>query len=106
MKNNQIPKTLLCYAHGREGSWEAICVDYDVAVQGSSFEEVREILNEAIATYIEDALAESPSDRNRLLGRHAPIYVKFSLAIKFLLYVLFRNSDGDQQANFSISCPA
>ena len=34
-------KSLRCYAEGRDGSWEAICLDLDIAVQGGSFEGVQ-----------------------------------------------------------------
>lgn len=103
---NPTPKALLCYAHGRNGAWQGICVDYDIAVQGSSFEEVKNLLNEAIVTYIADALEEPARDQKRLLNRNAPFLVKVGLVCRFLIYVLFRNSDRDQQANFSIPCPA
>ena len=37
-------KRLLCFAEGKEGDWEGICVDLDIAVQGASFNEVCELL--------------------------------------------------------------
>ncbi len=42
-------RTLRCYAEGRDDSWEAICLDPDIAVQGESFAEVVDSLNEAIS---------------------------------------------------------
>jgi hypothetical protein len=27
-------RNFLCFAQGREGDWEAICVDFDIAAQG------------------------------------------------------------------------
>ena len=62
-------RILHCYAEGRDGDWEAICLELDVAVQGGSFEEVFRSLREAIALYLEtvadlrptnEALAPSP----------------------------------------------
>jgi hypothetical protein len=44
-------RTVLCFAQGREGRWEGICLDYDIAVAGRSFEEVRAVLTEAVRTY-------------------------------------------------------
>ncbi len=32
-------KVLRCYAEGRNGEWEAICLDLDIAVQEKSFED-------------------------------------------------------------------
>ena len=46
-------RSLRCYAEGRDGDWEAICLDLDIAVQGSSFEEVFRSLQEAISLYLE-----------------------------------------------------
>jgi predicted RNase H-like HicB family nuclease len=51
-------RRFLCFAHGRDSAWEAICLDLDLAVQGSSFDEVKELLSESISTYLEDALKE------------------------------------------------
>jgi predicted RNase H-like HicB family nuclease len=46
-------RSLHCYAEGRNGDWEAICLDLDIAVQGGSFEEVFGSLREAISLYLE-----------------------------------------------------
>jgi hypothetical protein len=74
----------LCYAKQRDGAWEAICVDLDIAIQGSSFDEVRDLLNTAVATYVADAANETDEDRERLLSRRAPWYVRASLHTRFL----------------------
>jgi len=65
-------RRVLCFAHGREDQWEAICLGYDIAVAGRSFEEVRAILGEAIQTYVEDARRESEPSRSALLKRRSP----------------------------------
>lgn len=69
-------KSLKCFAHGGWGSWEAICVDLDIAVQGRSLEEVKGTLREAIAGYVHDAAQEAPEVRDRLLKRRVPWHVK------------------------------
>lgn len=100
-------KFLWGYAHGKPGEWEAICVDFDIAVQGTSFDEVRAMLNEAVASYVEDAMAEAPADRDRLLNRHAPLWVKFKFAAAFLAHISFgRSRSKELQAGFDIPCPA
>lgn len=65
-------RSFLCYAHGRDGDWEAICVDLDVAVQGASFEEVQMLLNEAVVEYVDAPMFETPKVRAQLLNRKAP----------------------------------
>lgn len=72
-------RTLQCYAEGRDGDWEAICLDLDIAVQGRSFEEVFASLQEAIALYLE-SVADLPEDeRRRLLRRTVPLPTRLKL---------------------------
>ena len=44
---------LKCYVHGGGASWEAICVDLNVAVCGNSQREVRASLRKAVDLYLE-----------------------------------------------------
>ncbi|WP_256445687.1 hypothetical protein [Skermanella sp. TT6] len=41
-------RAFACIAEGRDGEWEAFCLDLDLAVAGTSFEEVYRDLNKAI----------------------------------------------------------
>jgi predicted RNase H-like HicB family nuclease len=89
-------RTLHCYAEGRDGDWEAICLDLDIAVQGSSFEEVFSSLQEAISLYLASVTGLPPQERRALLHRPAPLPVR----LKFLTHALrglFADSDGDRQ---------
>lgn len=99
-------KVLRCYAQGRDGDWEAFCLDLDIAVQGTSFEEVFRALNESIALYIESVTALPEKDRARLLDRPAPL----SLRLRFLghaLRSLFTRDDGDGcHHHFTVPCAA
>lgn len=51
---------------------KAICLDLDIAVQGSSFEEVFASLRDAIALYLETVADLPPEERHSLLHRRAP----------------------------------
>jgi predicted RNase H-like HicB family nuclease len=89
-------KTLRCYAEGRDGDWEAICLDLDIAVQGRSFEEVFGSLREAIRLYLESVSSLPADERRSLLDRPAPILVR----LKFLAHALgglLSDRDGDRQ---------
>jgi predicted RNase H-like HicB family nuclease len=89
-------RTLHCYAEGRDGHWEAICLDLDIAVQGDSFEEVFGSLRKAISLYLDSVTDLPPEERRALLHRAAPFPVRF----KFLTHALrglFAASDGDRQ---------
>lgn len=100
-------RKLFCHAEGREGRWEAYCVDLDIAVTGSSFEDVRATLQDAISTYVEDALNEEPSQARRLLARRAPWHVTAHLVLKFLWHSLWRRSGHDREdARFTLTSPA
>ena len=69
-------RTLHCYAEGRDGDWEAICLDLDIAVQGHSFEEVSASLKGAISLYLETVADLTPEERRSLLRRSAPLAVR------------------------------
>ena len=101
-------RKLLCYAFGRDDRWEAICVDFDLAIQGTSFRGVQDGLNALIKTYITDARKETEADARRLLDRRAPLLVRARLALQLLwnLTVTRGKSDGDHYAGYDISCPA
>jgi predicted RNase H-like HicB family nuclease len=89
-------KSLRCYAESRDGDWEAICLDLDIAVQGGSFEEVFSSLQEAISLYLETVTDLPPQEQRALLHRPAP----FPVRLKFLTHALrglFASSDGDRQ---------
>ncbi len=87
-------KVLRCYAEGRDGEWEAICLDLDIAVQGDSFEEVFHALPKAVELHLDAVMALPEEDRSHLLDRPAP----FSLRLKFFFYALrslFSSDDRD-----------
>ena len=86
-------RTLRCYAESRDGDWEAICLDLDIAVHGRSFVEVFNSLNEAIEVYSESVRALPEHERRHLLDRPAPL----SLRLKFLGHAL-RTVLGDHAA--------
>ena len=95
------------YAHGTPGAWEAICVDLDISVQGASFDEVRALLDESVASYVEDAMKEDPKDARRLLNRRAPFWVQLRFAAVFLAHIGSRGGkQRELRAGFDIPCPA
>ena len=104
--DRRMSRTLLCFAHGGEGGWEAICLDFDISVQGRNFEEARALLSEAIATYIQDVMQEEPAARTRLLNRRVPFHIRLGFVVRFLISLISRGkSDDDLQAGFRLPCP-
>jgi predicted RNase H-like HicB family nuclease len=98
-------KSLHCYAEGRDGDWEAICLDLDIAVQGRSFEEVFLSLQEAISLYLE-TVDDLPADQQpSLLHRPVPLLIR----LKFLVHAvrgLFSGSDDRQRHQFTVPMTA
>ena len=90
-------RRLRCYASGRHGDWDAICLDYDIAVHGSNFAQVNALLGEAIATYIEYANKAAPKARDRLLNRRVPFYIRLQYIGRYIWHAL-RHRDGDREA--------
>ena len=74
-------RKLTCYAWGRPGDWEALCVDYDIPAQGASLEEVRRELADAVDTYLEYVADLPDSEQRAFLNRKAP----FTLRLRLLL---------------------
>ena len=77
-------RILHCYASGRDGDWEGICLDLDIAVQGESFEDVLRSLHDAVSLYLETVVTLPEKQQTHLLHRPAPLGVR----LKFLGYAL------------------
>lgn len=55
-----------------QGVWVAACVDFSLAVQGSSFEDVKRKLHEQIRAYLDEAMTVDSAHAEELLSRRAP----------------------------------
>jgi predicted RNase H-like HicB family nuclease len=105
VRQDTTERRVLCFARGRGGDWEGICLDLDIAVQGRSFEEVKAALEEAVVTYVEDALRQERPVARRLLRRAAPWYVRLGYVMQFFFATLFRRDDEYRHA-FNMPCAA
>lgn len=100
-------RVLTCVAHQHGDVWEATCLDFDIAVQGATLDAVKERLNAAIETYIEDSHAENEPDRSALLARRAPLRARIAWLWPFVRSTLFdRGPHGDSTIGFQIACRA
>lgn len=92
-KNRTEPlPAVLCVAEGSEGEWEAICLDLDLAVQGKSFDEVYQKLNDQVYLYLDGVMALPKADRQRLLSRRAPLSVRLPFIWRILGSVIGRKN--------------
>ena len=101
-------KMIRCYAEGRGGQWEAICLDLDVAVQGQSFDDVYKSLGDAVRHYIESVSELPASDQARLLDRRVPLSIRFRFVMHVLrsLFSGRRDDDSPERAEFTMSYAA
>lgn len=91
-----------CYISERDGVFEGLCVDFDIAVQGRSVDDARDKLERAVDDYVADVMDEAPEHRARLLNRRAPWTVRTSLAIRAALQGLKGHG---AEARFVMPCP-
>ncbi len=97
---------LLCFARGRPGAWEAICVNLDIAVQAATQKEAFLLMETSILKYLDSLKDESPEDRARLLARRTPFFTRAKLVLGFLWHTLRTPKDPDYRASFEMPCHA
>jgi hypothetical protein len=94
MGSLKMQRTLRCYAEGKDSEWEAFCLDFDLAVQGQSFDDVYRKLSEQIELYVEGVVSLGAEDRSRLLSRKAPLLMRISFGLKLLRALLLDSDAG------------
>lgn len=99
-------RMLRCCADGRGDKWEAICLDLDIAVQGSSFEEVFASLNEGISLYLETVESLPAEERAHLVERPAPLYLRLKFLIRTLRALFHDDGDDSCSHQYTIPCAA
>jgi len=100
-------RAFACIVEGRDGKWEAFCLDLDLAVAGDSFEEVYHDLNEAIQMHVAYAMSLPEAERDQLLNRRMPLMLRFGFIWKMLM--TFLRKGGRNHANrheILYTCPA
>ena len=106
MCNERMDLKLKCYVHGGGASWEAICVDLNVAVCGDSQQEARASLRKAVGLYLETVATLPAAERNGFLTRRAPWQTRARLAILTWWSALRSGRDRSQAFIFQSRMPA
>lgn len=101
-----MPRTLHCYAAGKDGEWEAICLDLDIAVQGASFEEVSASLEKAISLYLESVSDLPSEEQERLLNRRAPLWLRLQFAWDTVVSLFGRDEGGRYRHQYTMPMAA
>jgi hypothetical protein len=97
---------VLCYIEGRGSEWEALCLDFDLAVQGHSFDEVSDNLKIAIAQYIERVHQLPQAEQQALLNRRVPLLLRLKLIASALWWGMqVGGGDGASPERYSIALP-
>ena len=100
-------KAIWCYAEGCPGNWEAICLDFDLSVQGESFDEVYRELHEAISMHLEYIETLPKEEQIRFLRRKAPFGLRIKVIMMLILAAIFTNGkDNADRAGFLVHCSA
>ena len=100
-------RVLRCYVRGRAGRWEAMCIDLDIAVDGVSQSAVVKALEDSVIGYVEAAQREAPLQRDRLLHRTAPFWVRWRVMLSAFAHVLLRRrGGGDLRGAYEMACTA
>jgi len=104
------PMIVSCYVEGRGDVWEGVCLDFDLAVHGQSFNEVSRKLDTAIQEYVSYARSLPEEDCKRLLTRHVPLSVTLKFMAQLFVTWLFRSrgggSNGKHWNAYTIPCSA
>src|SRR5215470_16187551 len=106
IKRLKMRDNLQCFAAGHGDRWEAICLDLDLAVQGGSFEEVRQSLGVAIEMYVERATEAPEPTRSQLLNRKAPFFVRLIWALRLFRSTVFSPAGHEGPIGFAAPCHA
>lgn len=101
-------RTITCFAEGRGDSWHAICLDFDIAAQGRSFEDARDRLIEAVKDYLEYVETLPEAERSAFRTRRVPLHVQIAFVLRLVSWSLFsrKHEAGSGRAEFSLACPA
>lgn len=100
---------LQCYLIGRDGEWEALCTDFDIAARGRSFQEASDSLSRAIHEYLEYVETLPKDEQEKFLGRRAPLHTRLGFALGAALTALSspRRDDGARGRQiYPVACAA
>jgi len=103
----KMDRTVLCYVEGAGREWQGVCLDFDIAIQGESFEQVRELLGEAITSYVEDVSREDAETQRQLFNRRTPLLTRLGFKWRFLSSALMsQRHSKDLRGSFELPCHA
>ena len=106
LADTQVTLTLQCYAYRDGDTWEAVCIDFDIATFAPSLDEAKASLVTCIELFLEGVAEAPPDDRRHLLRRRSPWHLRAKLAA--LTWLSRLRNDARQALQFTLqsSVPA
>ena len=98
--------SLRCVAYPHDKRWVGLCLDLDIAVEAESPKRVVEVMGQAVADYVGDAMSQPEPIRSRLLSRRAPWHVRALWAWRIFLATARPSLKQDDAIEFPVLCPA
>ena len=96
-----------CYVERRGDDWEAVCIDFDLAVQGHSLAEVRDKLERAIHEYLAYVQSLPEAERAAFLNRRVPLATRIAFMLRVVLSGLRSHGrGGDRRGAYTLPCAA
>jgi ferric iron reductase protein FhuF len=99
MKTTEL--VLKCYIDREEGSWVAVCLDFNLATQAESQHDAKQKLEAMIHSYVSEALTNDREYADQLLTRKAPL----SLWARYYFIALMSLLHKDHRSTFSEVMP-
>jgi predicted HicB family RNase H-like nuclease len=95
-----------CYAERHEsGQWEALCLDFDIAVQGDSFADVEAKLCSAVREYLEYVQALPEPEQKKFLARRAPLKIRLKILLHEVVNLLAKNFERKKERySYTVPC--
>jgi len=68
--------SFLAFVERNGSNWEAVCLDFDLAVQGRSYDEAIAKLRDQVLLFLDGLDDLPPADQERLLRRRVPLHLQ------------------------------
>jgi predicted RNase H-like HicB family nuclease len=91
---------LRCYVEQQDGYWQAGCIDLDIFADGSTCEDAKAALHDALESFFQTLNTLPVKDQRRLLRRKSPLSVRIEYALKHFYYYVLRQGGGRGRQDF------
>ena len=87
-------QSLLCCVEGTEdGKWEALCLNYDLSVEGESIDDALHNIVKAVDDYLEYVETLPQKEQSRFLRRGVPYFYKMKIFYWAICALIFHKAN-------------